>query len=453
MKNKKIILISAVNALLLILISVCLLRISGYGRLLLSQQAADYWAGDSDERFAQVSYFFPVDKPTSTDSIMAFRKTIDSKLADVGIEAKEDGEYWADAYSATGSLTVEGDRNSAEATAIGVGGDYFLFHPYELLSGSFISADDLMKDRVVLDYELAWNLFGGDQLEGMTVTINGKPYYVAGVVRRETDKFSKKAFEGEPAIFMPYETLNSLTGGTDGGTSTGMSSGAGIDCYEIVMPDPISDFARTFVDDSFKSSEGLAVENSTRYDFSSIFELFRDFGNRSIVDKGMIFPYWENAARISEVYVARLYVFILLLSLFPLLCLAVLTVRLVKYLIKKAKLAKFKLTDAWDDRYAREAVWKERRANKRIEKNLRKHERRASPKNAPKKLTDKLTVKLPERPLKKPRKKLLKRPAKSAPAVNVPPERPDSFEREIVPDIESIVREVMEEIHSADTEK
>lgn len=327
MKNKKTILLYAMNALLLILIALCLFKIHSYSNVLLSQQAESYWKGDSKLRFAQVSCFFPVDKLTSTDSIRAFRKTIDSKLVDAGVEPKEDGQYWTDCYSATDSLTVKGDRNSTEATVIGVGGNFFLFHPYELLSGSYIAEDDLMKDRVVLDYELAWKLFGGDNLAGMTVTINGKPYYVAGVVRRETDKFSDRAFSGEPVMFMSYDTLSALKPGKSDGTDTGKAAGAGIDCYEIAMPDPISNYAEAFVTESFKSAKGVVVENSARYSFSSIINMFRKFGSRSIYDSGVVYPYWENAARVSEVYVARLYVLILLLALFPFICLIALTVR------------------------------------------------------------------------------------------------------------------------------
>lgn len=407
MKNKKKILLYAVNALLLILIGVCLLRSNYYSNLLLSQQAANYWAGDSEERFAQVSCFFPVNKSASVDSIFTFRKSINGKLIEAGVEPKEEGESWTDCYSATDSLTVSGDHNSSEATVVGVGGDFFLFHPYELVSGSYIYDDDLMKDRVVLDYELAWKLFGGTSLEGMTVTINGNPYYVAGVVRRETDKFSEKSFTGEPAMYISYSTLAALKEGT------------GISCYELVMPDPISKYAKTFVEESFKTQKGVVAENSTRYNFTSIYGIFKHFGSRSMATNGVIYPYWENAARVSEVYIARIYVFILLLALFPFICLVILAVRFIKFLGVKLKRAKFLLWDAWDDRYARQAARKEHKVQKRRTKNLRQHNERP-----------KLKKKDPEK-------------------VSEVPEA--ASEKETALDIESIVREIMEELESTDT--
>ncbi len=451
MKTKKKILLYAVNALVLILIGICFLRIHSYSNILSSQQAASYWKGDSEERFAQVSCFFPVNNLANIDLINTFRKTIGSKLVDAGMEPKkeEEGEYWTDCYSATDSLTVKGDRNSSEVTAIGVGGDFFLFHPYVLLSGSYINEDDLMEDRVVLDYELAWKLFGGTALEGMTVTIDGKPYYVAGVVRRETDKFSDKAYKGEPVMFMSYTALTALKENT------------GINCYEIAMPDHISKFAKSFVQESFKTAKGVVVENSTRYNFTSIFKMFEDFGDRSIADTGVSYPYWENAARISEVYIARLYVFILLLLIFPLICLILLAARLIKFIIAKLKILKFKVWDAWDDRYAREAAWKERRkqkqslkkqnhtvsggritawkercVQKRRARNLKTHERKQKQET------------LPEIKVSKQKKKALPRKKNSNQAVSVQTE--DPLEKELIPDIESIVREIMEEMGNPD---
>lgn len=406
MKNKKRILLYAVNALLLILIGACLLRAGSYSRILLSQQAAKYWAGESDERFAQLSCFFPVGGGVSADTINAFRKGIDGKLIDAGVEPREEGESWTDCYSAVGSLTVSGDRDSSEATAIGVDGNFFLFHPYELLSGSFISEEDLMKDRVVLDYELAWKLFGGTSLEGMTVKIGGTPYYVAGVVRRETDKFSNKAFSGDPVVFMAYSTFASFQETTS------------ISCYEVAMPDPISNFGKNLLAESFKAQKAVVVENSSRYSLPAIYGIFKNFGDRSMATTGVIYPYWENAARVSEDYVARLSLIAVLLGIFPFFCFAILAVRLIKLVVVKLKRLKFELWDAWDDRYARRDAWKERRLQKRRDKTLRRH-------------------------FEKPTLRVHKKGRGSE-------DKQDSSEKELQLDIESIVREIMESPEGSD---
>ena len=336
-KKTKVIII-AVNALLLIFIGICLYFIHLHSHTLLSQQAVRFWAGQHEGRFAQVSYFLPLDANLEERDIFAFRSTINQKLTDVGIELPETGTLWTDAYSATASLTVSSDRLTTTVTAIGVGGNFFLFHPHQLLSGSYLSDDSLMRDKVVLDYELAWGLFGSTQVEGMTVRIGGRPYYVAGVVRRETDRFSERAHSGDPIIYMHYCALRSEI------------EGISIMNYELVIPDPISNFAVNVVSDAFPA--GLVVENSTRYNFMSIVNIFRNFGDRSVIADGLILPYWENAARISEVYIARLYALIALLAIFPLICFAFVAFILIKFIANMLKFLANLIWNAWDDRYA-----------------------------------------------------------------------------------------------------
>lgn len=354
MSKKTKIIVLSINVLLLILISVCVLKAGSYSRLLLSQQAAEEWAGDSEQAFAQASCFFPTNALKTIDNIYSFRGGLKDQLNSAGLEEPDTGKLWTDAYSGTGSLSVKGQGGTADVTAVGVGGNFFLFHPYELLSGSYISDEDLMQDRVVLDYELAWQLFGSSNLQGMSVTINGTPYYVAGVVRRETDKFSTRVFsDGKPLIFMPYSTLSGLIEGT------------GISTYEICMANPISGFVSKVVTDKMAGEDSVVVENSSRYSFSKILSMFTDFGERSIIKSGVAYPYWENAARISEVYVARLYTFTAVLAIFPLICLIWILVLLIKMLVSKMRKTKSEVSDAWDDRYARMDQYKQKRAEKK----------------------------------------------------------------------------------------
>lgn len=412
-KRKKIALI-CVNAALLALIGVCVWQCRNYETALTSQQAAKSWAGESTERFAQVSCFFPMGASVTPDAVNTFRRTIDGKLSEAGLEQKkEEGSYWTDAYAAIGALTVQSDRDSSTATTVAVGGDFFAFHPYRLLSGSYLNPDDLMQDRVVIDHELAWKLFGGTDLKGKTVKINGKPYYVAGVVERESDKFTQRALNGQesagseaqkktgtpPLLFMSYTAYAGMSGSSTGPTvptggdtaaasgkpapagaaaadtadSNSLASGdsAALSCYEIAMPNPISRFAANVVSEGFKANSPVIVENSARYDFSSIWSMVTNLGSRSVVTSPVVFPYWENAARVSEIYVARQYVFILLLSIFPLVTLVWLCVLFIRWLTVKVKKLCFNIWDAWDDRYGRKRVREKRRAEREtIEKQI-----------------------------------------------------------------------------------
>jgi hypothetical protein len=376
-KTKKRTLI-CVNGVLLALMSLCIWQCRAFETTLTSQQAAKYWRGESEERFAQVSCFFPTDASVTTDTVNSFRKTIDKKLGEAGVEMKDAGRSWTDAYAIVGSLNVSSERASAETTAIAVGGNFFGFHPYRLLSGNYLNETDLMQDRIVIDHELAWKLFGGTQLAGQSVTINGKPFYVAGVIERENDRFSQRALSGAdpntdsrtsgtpPLLFLSYSAYASLSGGgdvySDSGSVRESSAAPGLSCYEIVLPDPISKFGVNFVAESFREQRPITVENSARYRFSNIWSFLKTPGARSVITSPVVYPYWENAARVSEDYVARAYVLIALLAVFPLLCLVWLIVRLVRFLSAKVKVLCFNVWDAWDDRYGRRQAREQRKA-------------------------------------------------------------------------------------------
>jgi len=312
--NKKKWHFALLNGILILLFLTCAVVFARIAGTLDSIDAADRWRGESDMRFAQIGCFLPVDQQKSEDAILQFRQTLDQKMIDASLEAPEGGSLYADAYSGSGRLTVKGDHGSADVKAIGVGGSFFLFHPLQLRSGSYISETDLMQDRVVLDEALAWQLFGGPDVAGMTVTIQDKPYYVAGVIRRENDFASKEAYIDGAGMFLSYSAFHALTEQE-------------ITCYEIVLPDMITGFGKSLVDENFDVSGGDLVENSSRYDLGSLLRVIGDFGHRSMRNNGVIYPYWENAVRLTEDYLALLLVLMILFGICPAVCGIVLIIK------------------------------------------------------------------------------------------------------------------------------
>ena len=83
------------------------------------------------------------------------------------------------------------------------------------------------------------------------------------------------------------------------------------------MPDPISGYAKSVVSDNFQTDGGDIVENSSRYSLGHLWEIIRSFGDRSMRTNGVIYPYWENAARLTEDYAALLLVLSILFALCP----------------------------------------------------------------------------------------------------------------------------------------
>jgi hypothetical protein len=267
------------------------------------QRAAERFRGDSDARFAQVSAFFPEGKGTDLKGVYTFRQSLETALVAAAVEAPEGGSVWKDAYAAKSSVTVVGGKASSAAETLGVGGDWFYFHDLKLRSGVYLSETDLMHDRVVLDETLAWKLFGGFDLAGMTVTIGGKQYIIAGVVELESDKASLKARgESGGVLIMHYDALNAM-------------AEIKITSYELVCANPITGFALETLKKGF--ADAATVENSVRFRSITPWGAIKNFGTRSVSSVAVAYPYWENAARITEDQVALLRVIAFLLYLLP----------------------------------------------------------------------------------------------------------------------------------------
>lgn len=309
--------LAIVNLVLVVLVLICLGIFLAIAGTLDSIHAADRYRGDSEMRFAQIACFLPEDSGKAEADIQLFRETLAQKFVDASLEAPEGASLYIDAYSGTSNLSVTGDHGAAEVKAIGVGGNFFHFHPLRLRSGSYISQNDFMQDRVVLDETLAWQLFGGFDVAGLTVTINGQLFQVAGVVRRESDFATKEAYLDGASLFLSYSAMAAL------------NESSKITCYEIVMPDPISGFAKGIVTENFDTKLGDVVENSRRYSLENLFDVIGDFGKRSMRNNGVIYPYWENAVRLTEDYLAGLLVLMLLFGLCPAVTLLVLVIRLI----------------------------------------------------------------------------------------------------------------------------
>lgn len=258
------------------------------GQTQLSQNAAYRW--NKEGGVSQISCFFSVNAGVSQDRISQFEHSIDAALVDASVTLESDNpsaRLWADAYSADGQLSISSDKATVEADAIGIGGDFFLFHPLKLLSGAYFSGNDLMQDYCVIDQDAAWQLFGSNNVAGMTVYIGGVPHIVTGVVKRDTDRLHKAAGLDGTLVYVSLQTLETL----------GRSNG--INHYEILMPNPVTGFAYQYVKENlgYSEKESEVVENTSRYSLLSRLKLIPQFGCRSMNGKAIIYPYWENVAR------------------------------------------------------------------------------------------------------------------------------------------------------------
>ena len=280
----------------------------------LSQQMAVRWSEEGD--VTQISAFFTRKAGVTKEQIIGFEHSLDSALqeASVKLESENPGaRLWADAYSAQGTLMVSTDRAMLSLKAIGVGGDFFQFHPQNLLYGNYFNESDVNHDYVVIDEEIAWQLFGGIEVPGKIIEVNGKPHVIAGVIKRPQGKMEQRAGLADPIIYVSYETLQ----------ESGMADP--INHFEIVMPNPIKGFAMDLVKKKLAvdEKESEFVENSTRYSYDHCLKLLGEFSYRSMNGKAIIYPYWENIARGKEDILAILTTFVVIFIAVPSLIIAI----------------------------------------------------------------------------------------------------------------------------------
>ena len=304
-----------------------------------TQQMAERWSKEKD--VAQISCFFSPDAGVSVDSIESFRHTLDAALKEASIvqdSPNAGARLWADAYSAEGKISVKSERATVSAEAIGIGGDFFLFHPLQLLHGAYFSGNDYNQDYCILDEEAAWQLFGSNDVAGMLVTIGGTPHVVAGVIHRETGRLSEAAGLDSTVIYVSYNTLDTY------------GQNYGINHYEIVMPNPVSDYAYNYVKEHIGVSEKWleAVENTGRFDLLNRFEVLAAFGTRSMTGKAIIYPYWENVARGYEDIIALITLLAVLFLMYPTVLLLILLVIYRKHKTWSTKTIYLFLRDKWE---------------------------------------------------------------------------------------------------------
>ncbi len=312
----KRILFTALNVLLAVAALLCFSAAFLLTGVLDAQETARRWRGDNPMEYSQMSCYLPVDGKLTKEQLYEFRQKLETGLHSAAVDIDNDSSLYVDAWSAVAKVSVSSALGKGDVSAIAVGGHFFTFHPLRLISGNYISEDDLMQDRVLLDQETAWLLFGGTDLQGMEMRINGSPFMVAGVVEREQDFASRKAYTSGMGIYMSYDALLSL------------DETAGVTCYELVCAQPVDGFVQSQVEENFPLGEGVSVENSKRFSLTSLLKVAGDFGERSMQTRGVIYPYWENAARYIEDWTALLLIAGMAFALTPVITVVVLFIKL-----------------------------------------------------------------------------------------------------------------------------
>lgn len=292
---------------------VCVLILTGCMNHMISlqysQQEADRWQADGEIKYHQVSAYLQNDSMISLESISQIRSDIQGKLMEASYtQDSVTGRLWIDAYMAQSqdsvSKTSDMGTNGVESVNIlGVGGDFFRFHTQDLISGSEFGDDDPSQDKVLIDQETAWQLYGATDVAGKTIDIGSRQFVISGVYRASEDKTEQQARGNESYIFMDYDLFHE------------MYPEENIIAYEAVMPNPVKGFALLALKEAFGESEDTLyaedivvsfsdkeyVDNTTRFDTVMLLKKLIALPKLMMHTTQVSYPYWENAVRALEI--------------------------------------------------------------------------------------------------------------------------------------------------------
>lgn len=248
---------------------------------------------DKDGYFAQISFFIKENYYYNDERIAEFEYNLTEGLKDKGVTPEDENDkLFIDCYSGKSSVTISNDVKTQTVNCIVAGGDFFGFHPLQLVSGSYFYEDDLMKDGLIIDEETAWQMFGSSDVAGKELYIGDRAVYVKGVYHRDQSDLYVHAHGTDPEIFISYELMHEVA----------EEAVPPITVLEALIVNPVENFASSAATDAFKADDSFCemVVNSERYSVSSLWKVAKERKYRAMQNGDILLPYWERIARYEE---------------------------------------------------------------------------------------------------------------------------------------------------------
>lgn len=286
---------------------------------LTDQTAYARWETE-DKPYAQASVYLPEDNAIPDSGIPSIRLAVENALSAAGVPSED--YPWFYAASKMQRVTLQNGIASSNVELTLITGDYFRIHPMVLRKGWYMSEDDVMHDRIVLDRQTAWDLFYSDDVVGQFLEWNGQRYQVAAVVDYPEGKYTERAAEDTRRAWV-YADSPGVTGGSPvpsdddsdaasadvvpGGTAGTTGTDVGYTCLEMVLPQPVKNFAVSTLQSVIKEivpEDTTYTDNAGRFSLESRWNVLRHLSTRGISDKAIGYPYYENAAKLAENHLA-----------------------------------------------------------------------------------------------------------------------------------------------------
>ncbi len=276
-----------VNILILLTAAVVMTAIIRLNFLYATDSAAEQWETETGTRYSQISVFLPIGNAMSIPETYGMRYTIETKLKNDNTIDKNGGNQWQDCASMEGTATISHSNHDVETVMTGTWGDFFQFHPEELISGSYYSDNDININRAVIDDMAAWSLFGSVDAAEMTFYIGDTEFEVAGVVKSPLRADDQIAYGTKPHIYLPIEAVSYV------------NEVAYLSSYEMCVPYKVDGYALEMAKGVFPETCEI-VDQTGRFDVIKLVKGFKQLSESIMVKKGFIYPWYENSVRAAE---------------------------------------------------------------------------------------------------------------------------------------------------------
>ncbi len=326
--NKKLLKFSGICAIILavslVVIGVFELAVLHYKGELEYLEAGARWSADG-EAYAVINLYLEEGSAVSSDQALSWVNSINTSLLNSSVTPNEGARSWAYTYAADVTVSVVGVKSTVTAEAIAAGGDYFIFHPMKLLYGSYFLNDDSNPMGIVIDRNLAWKLFGAENIVGMTVTINGEEFVVTGVSEPESENgIYGYTYGTRPRMYMNYAGYIKTVGDDNSVT-----------VFETALPNSVKGFAKNIFDGVISTNEETSekIEVSSRFSFENRYSNMKTLKYSWIRENKIEYPYWENEAKVYDYYCAIFMIFEIAMAVIAVvtLLLSLITVRFSGY--------------------------------------------------------------------------------------------------------------------------
>lgn len=302
--NKKLLKLSGIFALIfavsLAFVGIFELVVNSYENRLEYLDAGERWSSNGDS-FAVVNMYTEEGSAISSDKVLSWANSIDSALLEASVNPNEGARSWAYTYGTSTTVSVQGSKSTVTAATIAADGDFFVFHPMKMLYGSYFLNDTSNPMGIVIDRDLAWKLFGAENIVGMTVSISGEEFTVSGVCEPESDSgIYGYTYGTRPRMYMSYTGYTKTVGNDNSVT-----------IFEAALPNSVKSFAKNIFDGVVQMNE----ETTEIVEVTDRFSLKNRFNNMKVLKYSWIrsdkieYPYWENEAKVYDFFAAILMMF------------------------------------------------------------------------------------------------------------------------------------------------